>query len=132
MHERPLFSILPQLYFFENTALEQTISTFWHSRFMDSIISFELDEDYVLPKLKADDELFFSQSPHLTHIRVTLHCFDDCIRLLNRLGSQLHSFAVSLVHTSILESNTVSQMTSVNICFPFDISINCFHLDILS
>jgi len=92
---------------------------------MRSIISLELDKDCILPRLVSDDDLFFPQSPHLTHICVTLRRFDDCIHLLNQLGSQLQSFAVSLVITRLQrDSNTISRMTSVNICFQFNISIN--------
>ena len=92
---------------------------------MRSIISFELDDDCILPKLANNDELFFPQSPHLTHIRVTLRFFDECIHLLNQLGSQLHSFTVSLVNPGPRRnSNAISRIASVNICFLFDISIN--------
>jgi hypothetical protein len=91
---------------------------------MRSIVSFELDEDCVLPKLVSDDDLFLSQSPHLTHIRVTLNDFDNCIRLLNQLGSQLHSFAVNITYTVIRERDTTSRMASVNNYFQFNISIN--------
>jgi len=120
-----LFSILPQLFGYENTAPGPTISAFRRSRFMRSILSFELDEDCILPRLDSDGDLFFPQSPHLTHIRITLREFDDCIRLLNQLGSQLQSFAVSFVFPCLRQnSNTISRMTLVNICFQFTISIN--------
>jgi hypothetical protein len=91
---------------------------------MRSIISFKLDDDFILPKLASNDELFFPQASHLTYIHVTLWHFDDCILLLNQIGSQLHSFAVSLVYTSLRKNDTISRMRSVNISFQFDISMN--------
>ncbi|CAF1467634.1 unnamed protein product [Rotaria sordida] len=93
---------------------------------MRSIISFELDEDCVLPRLVSDDDLFFPQSPHLTHIRVTLRYFDDCIHLLNQLGSQLYSFTVSLVYSSIRESNMISRMTSISCPYLKELTITSY------
>jgi hypothetical protein len=125
MHGRCLFSVLPQLSSIGTMKSSLTISAFRCSRFMRSIISFELDEDCILPKLIKDDDLFFPQSSRLTHIRITLLFLDDCIHLLNQLGSQLHSFAVSLAYPTLRRnSNAISRIASVNICFLFDISIN--------
>jgi len=125
MHGRCLFSVLPQLSSIDMMDSSLTISDFRCSRFMHSIISFELDEYCILPELVNDDDLFFPQSSRLTHIRITLFYLDDCIHLLNQLGSQLHSFAVSLVYPALRRnSNPISRIASVNICFLFDISIN--------
>jgi len=125
MHGRCLFSVLPQLSSIDMMDSSLTISAFRCSRFMRSIISFELDEDCILPRLVNDDDLFFPQSSCLTHIRVTLFYLDDCIYLLNQLGSQLHSFAVSLAYPALRRNNNaISRIASVNICFLFDISIN--------
>ncbi|CAF4687578.1 unnamed protein product, partial [Rotaria magnacalcarata] len=56
MHGRCLFSVLPQLSGFDMMESSLTISAFRCSRFMRSIISFELDEDCVLPSLAKDDD----------------------------------------------------------------------------
>jgi hypothetical protein len=127
-HDECLFSILPQLFSMEEIDSRRGIPTFLCSRFMRSVISFELDEDCILPTLVNDDDLFFPQSSHLTHIRITLRYLNDCIHLLNQLGAQLHSFAVSFTHTNTRQYKTIlrikSRITSVNICFQFSISIN--------
>ncbi len=104
MHGRCLFSVLPQLSAIDMMDSSLTISAFRCSRFMRSIISFELDEDCILPRLVNDDDLFFPQSSCLTHIRVTL--FYLAYPALRR------------------NSNAISRIASVNICFLFDISIN--------
>jgi len=120
-----LFLVITRLFDIETTDPCREICDFRRSRFMLSIISFELDEDCILPYLVNDDDLFFPQSSHLTHIRVTLRHFDDCILLLTQLGSQLHSFAVSLVFTHLRRhSNIIPLLIPVNICFQFSISIN--------
>ena len=123
MHGRCLFSVLPQLYSIAMTkSVCLTVSAFRSSRFMRSVVSFELDEDCILPKLIEDEVLFFPHSFRLTHIRTTLLYLDDCIDLLNQLGSQLHSFAVSLAYPAPRRnSNAISRIASVNICFLFDI-----------
>ncbi|CAF3926498.1 unnamed protein product [Rotaria sp. Silwood1] len=90
------------------------ILAFLYSRFMRFVISFELDKDYILPTLVNDDNLFFPQSSHLTHIRITLRYFNDCILLLNQLGAQLHSLSVSVTLINIRQYRTISRMTSTS------------------
>ncbi len=125
LHDLCLFSVLPQLFCTEVMDSYETISALRCSRFMRSVISFELDQYYILPTLVSDDDLFFPQSSYLTHIRVTLRFLDDCIYLLNHLGAQLHPFTMSLAHPDLRQdSNAISRITSVNICFQFNISTN--------
>jgi hypothetical protein len=81
---------------------------------MRSIVSFEFDDYCGLLVPPSDNGLFFAQSPHLTHVRVTLRKFDDCIRLLSQLSSQVRSFAVSLLDVLPCQDATRSQMTSVS------------------
>jgi hypothetical protein len=100
-HDECLFSVLPQLFSIEKIDSRRRIPAFLCSRFMRSVISFELDEDCILPTIVNDEDLFFSQSSHLTHIRILLCYFNDCIHLLNQLGAQLHLFDVSFTHTNI-------------------------------
>ncbi|CAF4407803.1 unnamed protein product [Rotaria magnacalcarata] len=127
MHGRCLFSVLPQLSGFDMMESSLTISAFRCSRFMRSIISFELDEDCVLPSLAKDDDLFFPQSSRLTHIRITLLFLDDCIRLLNQLGSQLYSFAVSLPYPSPRQnSNAMSRIASISCPYLKELTITSY------
>ena len=120
-HDKTLFSVLPQLYFIDQTDPRRKIPAFICSRFMRSVISFELDEDCVLPTL-LKDELYFSQASRLTHIRITLRYFNDCIHLLKQLGKQLHSFGVSFTNINIKKYRIIWQIESVNIYFQFAIS----------
>ncbi|UJR11797.1 hypothetical protein I4U23_015977 [Adineta vaga] len=78
--------------------------------------NFELDDDCILPKLLTSDELFFPESSHFIHLRITLWSFDDCVRLLKQLGSQLRCFVVNLVFICLRERDTISQMSSI--CCP--------------
>jgi len=123
-HDECLFSILPQLFYIETIDSCRRIPAFLCSRFMRSVISFELDEDCMLPKLVNNKDLFFPESSPLTHIRITLRYFNDCVRLLNQLGAQLRSFDVSFTHTNMRQYMKMSRITSVNVCFQFSISIN--------
>ncbi|CAF4263237.1 unnamed protein product [Adineta steineri] len=111
---QPLFSILPQLFDYEDIDMGRKISAFRCSSLMRSVISFELDDDCILPKLLTSDELFFPQSPHLSHLRITLWSFAECIRLLRQLGSQLHSFVVHMSFICIREPDTISQMALIS------------------
>ncbi|CAF0823531.1 unnamed protein product [Adineta steineri] len=113
MRRQPLFSISSQFFDYEDVAMDQKISAFRCSSLMRSIVSFELGDNCILPKLLTSDELFFPQSPHLTHLRITLWSFDDCIRLLSQLGLQLRSFVVNLVFICIREYDTIPQMALI-------------------
>jgi len=96
---------------------------------MYSIISFELDPDCVVSISPSDEGLFFSQSPNLNHISITLSQFHDCVHLLNQLGSQLYSFAVSIIHVRLSEKFD-AQMPLVSSFLHSVISI-LLNLDIL-
>jgi hypothetical protein len=88
---------------------------------MRSIVSFELDDDWFLREIFNDDGLFLPQSIQLTHIRITLHRFEHCVRLLNQLGSQLYSFAVSIIYV-YPSGFDISEIKSVNDISEFQIS----------
>ncbi|CAF4407326.1 unnamed protein product [Rotaria sp. Silwood2] len=96
----PLFSIVPQLFYLD-TINDRLVSFFRFSPIIRSIIFFEFDPDCGLSIRSGDEGLFFSQSPNITHINITLRQFDDCICLLNQLGSQLYSFTVTIIHVRL-------------------------------
>ncbi len=54
-----------------------------------------------------------------THIRLTLRRFEHCVRLLNQWGSQLCSFAVSIVYVHVRNSDIFSEIASINIISNF-------------
>ncbi|CAF2837225.1 unnamed protein product [Rotaria sp. Silwood2] len=127
MHSRCLFSVLPQLYSIEMMEPSLTVSAFRCSRFMRSIISFEFDEYCILPTLVNNDDLFFPQSSRLTHIRITLLFLDNCIDLLNQLGAQLHSFAMSLVQPGLRrDSNAISRIASISSPYLKELTITSY------
>ena len=81
---------------------------------MDSVVSFELDYDWISPIIFNDHELFFPQSIQLTHIRIRLCYFDDCICLLKQLGQQLYSFIVNIVHVDGTQLSLIYKIPSVS------------------
>ncbi|CAF3201995.1 unnamed protein product [Rotaria sp. Silwood2] len=125
-HDECLFSVLPQLFAIEKIDSHRRIPAFLCSRFIRSVISFELDEDCILPTLVNNDDLFFPQSSHLTHIRITLRYFNDCIHLLNQLGAQLHSFGVSFTHTNIRQYRTISRIASISCPYLKELTITSY------
>ncbi len=115
-HCEPLSCIIPQFVRLEGTVSDRILSSVRCSLLMRSIVSFELDDDCIFPTIIDANGLFFPQSIQLTHIRITLNEFDDCVYLLNQLGSQLCSFTISLVHVYLHKVN-MSQIISVNNIF---------------
>ncbi|CAF2390737.1 unnamed protein product [Rotaria sp. Silwood2] len=99
----PLFSILPQFYQLNRTISSQILSSFDSSPLMRSIVSIEVDDGCILTNLFNDHELFFPEAHQLSHIRITLCYFNDCICLLNQLGTQLNSFSVSILYVDDTE-----------------------------
>ncbi|CAF4673560.1 unnamed protein product [Rotaria sp. Silwood2] len=83
------------------------------SPLMLSIKSFEFDPDASLLVPVNNEKLFFAQSSYLSHVSVTLFKLIDCVRLLNQLGSQLHSFNVSIVHIYLDDEDIISEIESV-------------------
>jgi hypothetical protein len=90
---------------------------------MHSINSFEFDHNAAL-LVPVDNETLFAQSSYLTHVSVTLRELPDCVRLLNQLGSQLHSFTVSIVNAFQGDENIISELESVSYRCQFNISFN--------
>jgi len=81
---------------------------------MHSIVSIELDDDCVFAVRPSQEGLFFPQSPHLIHLRVALYRFDDCVRLFNQLGRQLHSLSVKMLFVSQSPNDILSEMTAAS------------------
>jgi hypothetical protein len=81
---------------------------------MRSIVSFELDDDCILPNIFNDRELFFPQSIQLRHIRITLCYFDHCIYLLKQVGPQLYSFIVSILYADDTRIDAISAIPLVS------------------
>ncbi|CAF2390754.1 unnamed protein product [Rotaria sp. Silwood2] len=109
----PLLSIIPQLFRVEGTPRSEILSSFCSSLLMCSIVSFELDDDCILPKIFNVRELFFPHSHQLTHIRITLCYFEHCISLLKQLGSQLYSFSVNIVYVDGTAIRVIYEIPSI-------------------
>ncbi|CAF1300919.1 unnamed protein product [Adineta steineri] len=119
---KPLISFVPQYFVLPDYNYGKEVATLCRSSLLRSVQSFELDDNCVLVKTLADDELRFHQLTRLTHIRISFWNFDACIHLLNQLGSQLHSFIV-----------TIGQVSDYNPYVPTKIlSISCPHLKQMS
>jgi len=113
-HNVSLSCVIPQFVRLEGSVGDRIISTVRCSTFMRSIVSLELDNDCILPDVMNPDELFFPQSIQLSRIQITLDQFGDCVHLLTQLGSQLRSFAVSIVDVYVQKADTISQISSVS------------------
>lgn len=81
---------------------------------MSSITSFEFDSDCAVPIPADYHRFFFPQSNNLTHISITFRRFDDCVRLLNQIGAQLHSFDVNIMHVHLSQGLDLSQISLVS------------------
>ena len=117
LHNLPLFSIVPQFVYIEGALYDSLLSFIRGSPIMRSIISFEFDHDCGLLVPLNNEGFFFAQSPYLNHVSVTLGRIPDCVRLLNQLGSQLHSFNVRIVHVYQGDDDITSEIKSVSYIF---------------
>jgi hypothetical protein len=81
---------------------------------MSSIISFEFDPDCLVSIPASDKRLLFPQSHNLTHISITFREFHDCVRLLDQIGAQLHSFDVSIMYVGLSEELDLSEILLVS------------------
>ncbi|CAF1123221.1 unnamed protein product, partial [Rotaria sordida] len=93
---KPLFAITPQFVALPDCTLGKNVATLCRSSLMHSIQSLEFDENLILTIIFANGELYFDQLSRLTHLRITLWGFHQCLHLLNQLASQLHSFTVTI------------------------------------
>ncbi|CAF4264743.1 unnamed protein product, partial [Adineta steineri] len=116
LHQTPLFSIVPQFVFIEDKLINPVFSVIRCSPIMRPIHSFAFDNDAALGIPVNHDKLFFAQSSYLTHISITLCKLSDCVRLLNQLGSAVHSFTVSMRTVYLGDEINMSQIESI--CCP--------------
>ncbi|CAF3246221.1 unnamed protein product [Rotaria sp. Silwood2] len=113
-HCQPLCSIIPEfVQSYDCFGGMQVLSDLRCSSLMRSIVSFELEDDYILPYLFNSDGVFFPQSIQLTHIRITLREFDLCVYLLSQLGSQLCSLTISIFCVYVHKVD-ISQIVSIS------------------
>jgi hypothetical protein len=112
----PLVSDIPQLLDMSGDLFYPLLSFWRHSPIMSSIISFEFDPHCVVDIPAYDKDLFFPQSHHLTHLSITFRRFDECVRLLNEIGAQLHSFDLNISDiylTAELDSSDISLVSNL-------------------
>ncbi|CAF3118465.1 unnamed protein product [Rotaria sp. Silwood2] len=112
-HDWPLFSTVPQSVHMEVQLIDSVLLFIRWSPLMHSIKSFEFDHDVVLVVPVNNDKLFFAKSSYLTHVSITLLELSDCVRLLNELGSQLHSFIVSIMHVCLDDEDIISEIEAI-------------------
>ncbi|CAF1352910.1 unnamed protein product [Rotaria sordida] len=113
LRNAPLLSIVPQFFQLSETISNQILSSFDSSSFMRSIVSIEVDDGYMLSNIFNDHKVFFPQSNQLTHIRITLCYFEDCVGLLEQLGTQLYLFNVSIVYVNCIAKCLVHKIPSI-------------------
>jgi hypothetical protein len=122
---KPLFTIVAEYFLLPfSSSLSEKLATFCRSSLMRSLQSFELDDNCIIYETLDDDELRFDQVIRLTHLRICFWDLDDCVHLLNQLGSQLHSLTVTIGFIFQNHPRITPEITSVNEIFRFNISIN--------
>ncbi|CAF2950638.1 unnamed protein product [Rotaria sp. Silwood2] len=119
-HDNPLrnssslYLIVPQYLYPCNKIPAGSVSLICCSSIIHSVVFFEYDNDYGLSIPSIDEDLLFSQLPHLIHVQVTLRALDDCLHLLKQLGLQLCSFSVTIIYGRVYEDNILSQLESIS------------------
>jgi hypothetical protein len=121
---KPLFSIVPQFFRLPSHDLGEELATLFRSSLMRFVQSFELDDNCMLNGTFNDDQLCLPQANRLTHIRISFWNFDQCVHLLIQLGSQLHSFTVTIATLTEHQHRLNSEIRSVSNISRFDISMN--------
>ncbi len=114
LHDLALFSTVPQSDYIPDELIGTVLSFISRSPLMRSIRSFEFDHNAALLVPVNHEKLFFAQSSCLTHVSITLRELPDCVRLLNQLGSQIHSFTVSIIHAYVGNEDVISKIESVS------------------
>jgi hypothetical protein len=95
---KPLFSIAPQFFPLPNYSLGAKLSVLRRSSLMRSVQSFEQDDNCILTERCDDYKLRSDEVIRLTHLRISFWNFDQCVHLLNQIGSQLHSFTATIAY----------------------------------
>ncbi|CAF2584827.1 unnamed protein product [Rotaria sp. Silwood2] len=113
-NRKPLFAIMPQFVVLPNCTLGENVATLCRSSLMHSIQSFEFDENLILTIRFTNGELYFDQLSRVTHLCISLWGFHQCVHLLNQLGSQLHSFTVTIAKVLKNQLNLISQIRSIS------------------
>ncbi|UJR17975.1 hypothetical protein I4U23_004875 [Adineta vaga] len=80
------------------------LCTFVHSSIIQTIKSFELDEDCTLTDIINENNLLMKNSNNLTDIRISLHQYEHFICLLNQFGSQLHTLIISMMYVNLISN----------------------------
>jgi hypothetical protein len=123
---KPLFSIVPQIFTLLNDGLGKKVSVLCRSSPMRSLESFELDDNCMLAGGLQDDQLRFDYVIRLTNLRISLWNFDQCVHLLNQMGSQLHSFTVTIEDVFEEQAYLISEIRSVSKISLIDILMSFF------
>jgi len=113
-HHEPLCTKIHQYFCMPKFSIGERLAILCRSSLMRSVQSFELDENCMLTKALGDDILRSDQITRLTHIRISFSDFDQCVDLLNELGSQLQSFTVNIGYVSDYAPSSSSNIRSVN------------------
>ncbi|CAF4061155.1 unnamed protein product [Rotaria sordida] len=93
---KPLLPIIPQFVRLEGYIGSRILYTVRCSPLIRSIVSFELDDECILPIVSNPDE------------------FDECVSLLSQLGSQLCSLTISIVYVYVENVDIISQIGSIS------------------
>ena len=110
----PLFALVPEFFLLPKDSFGEQVAKLCRSSLMRSIQSFELDENCIVTERLDDGQLRFDQVYQLIDLRMSLWNFDQCVHLLNQLGSQLHSFTVTIGFVFNHVPGRISRIKSVS------------------
>ena len=119
-----LFALVPEFFLIPNDGFGKHVASLCRSSLMCGIQSLELDENCILTERIANGQLQFDQASQLTNLQISFWNFNQCIHLLNQLGSQLHSFTVTIAFVFDQDPDVMYSIKSVSENFRFHISMN--------
>ncbi|CAF1207774.1 unnamed protein product [Rotaria sordida] len=110
----PLFTTVPQFILSPHKMIGEKIITFCRLPFMHAAQSVELDENLVSYEIFANNQPYFDQLKQVTHLCISLWGFHQCVHLLVHMGSQLHSFTVTIGKVYDKKPDFISKVRSIS------------------
>lgn len=120
----PLCAVVHEIFTIPTDGVGKKIVTFLCSSLIQSVQSLEIDDNCAFVAIITKGTAGFSLATRLTHIRIALLDFPECVRLLNHIGSQLQSFIVTIASVNTYEPHSSDELKQVGPIFWSDISID--------
>ncbi|CAF1406142.1 unnamed protein product [Adineta ricciae] len=112
--EQPLFTIVAHCFFLPEFSIGEHLTKLCRSSVVRSVRSLEVDDCCSLINSFRKGERYFTDVPRLTHIRLSLLDFYQCVNLLLELGPQLHSLVITLGRCVSFNSDLRSDLEAIS------------------